>query len=169
MLWYHHKVGFLDEMFTILDEHDHPVVLIGDQALRWMAVRLGTDEDLDLLVRDGQHNSIVQCLLASGCWTQVDIESDFGFEAVRKAEVPRFERLGEQFYINLWPENLFGLAVDGDLCEVPHICAWNPVLAESTFYPFPDHNHSYPKVLSDSGIHFTPECPDQSPPPIRPH
>jgi hypothetical protein len=125
-------------------------------------------------VRDGQHCSIVKCLLeASGCWKRVDIKSGFYIEEVRTAEVPRLERIGEQFYINLWPENIFGLAVDGDLCEVPHICAWNAVLIESTFYPFPDRNTAFPRLLCDSstgpGTRFTPKNPDQSPPPIRPH
>jgi hypothetical protein len=99
----------------------------------------------------------------------VDIQSDFLVEAVRIAEVPRLERVGEGFYINLWPENLFGLAVDGDLCEVPHICAWNPVLVESKFYPFPDRKQTFPMLLSDEGTRFTPKNPDQSPPPIRTH
>ncbi|KIM91790.1 hypothetical protein PILCRDRAFT_900 [Piloderma croceum F 1598] len=91
MLWNHLQVGFLDEVFTIFDDHSHPVVLVGDQALRWMAVALVTYENLDLLVQDAQHHSIVQCLLASGCWTPVDIQSDFLVEAVRIAEVPRLE------------------------------------------------------------------------------
>ena len=122
-------------------------------------------------MRDGQHHSVVQCLLASGCWAQVDIPSGYHhIEAVRKAEVPRLERVNEQFYINLYPESLFGLLVDGDLCEVPHICAWNPVLVESSFHhPFPDHNHTRLALLSDTGTRFTPLNSDQSPHPIRPH
>jgi hypothetical protein len=44
MLWNHLQVGFLDEVFTIFDDHSHPVVLVGDQALRWMAVALVTYE-----------------------------------------------------------------------------------------------------------------------------
>ena len=125
-------------------------------------------------MRDGQHCSIVKCLLeASGCWKRVDIKSNFYIEKVHTAEVPWLEWIGEQFYINLWPENIFGLAVDGDLCEVPHICAWNAVLIESMFYPFPDHNTAFPRLLCDSGTGpgtcFTPKNPDQSPPPIRPH
>ena len=125
-------------------------------------------------MRDGQHCSIVKCLLeASGCWKRVDIKSNFYIEKVHTAEVPWLERIGEQFYINLWPENIFGLAVDGDLCEVPHICAWNAVLIESMFYPFPDHNTAFPRLLCDSGTgpgtRFTPKNPDQSPPPICPH
>jgi hypothetical protein len=43
MLW-HYPVGFLDEMFTVFDDHNHPVVLIGPQALCWMAVRLETQQ-----------------------------------------------------------------------------------------------------------------------------
>jgi hypothetical protein len=87
-----------------------------------------------------------------------------------RAEVPRLERVDEQLYINLYPENVFGLAVDGDLCEVPHIYAWNPVLVESSFHPSSDRTISYPPgLLSDTGIRFIPTNPDQSPPPIRPH
>ncbi|KIM83532.1 hypothetical protein PILCRDRAFT_819160 [Piloderma croceum F 1598] len=72
--------------------------------------------------------------------------------------------------INLYPENLFGLAIDGDLCEVPHIYAWNPVLVESSFHPCPDRTTHYrPELLSDTGTRFIPKNPDQSPPPIRPH
>jgi hypothetical protein len=44
MLWDHHKVGFLDEMFDIFDSHKHPVVLVEGEALRWMAVGLCTGE-----------------------------------------------------------------------------------------------------------------------------
>jgi hypothetical protein len=88
---------------------------------------------------------------------------DFPVEAVRIAKVPGLERVGERFYINLWPENLFGLAVDG---EVPHICAWNPVLVESKFYPLPVQKQSFSMLL---GTRFTPKNPDQSPPPIRTH
>lgn len=43
MLWAHHKVGFLDEMFSIFNDH-HPIVIVGDQALRWMAVGLMMNE-----------------------------------------------------------------------------------------------------------------------------
>ena len=101
---------------------------------------------------------------------QVDIPSGYRrIEAIRKAEVPRLERVNEQFYINLYPENLFGLAVDGDLCELPHICAWSPVLVETSFHPFSDRNYTRPALLSDPGTRFTPPNPDQSPPPILPH
>jgi len=79
----------------------------------------------------------------------VDIQSDFPINAVRITQVPRLERVGERFYINLWPENIFGRAVDDDLCEVPHTCAWNPVLVESMFYPFPNRKQSFPMLLSD--------------------
>jgi hypothetical protein len=73
------------------------------------------------------------------------------------------EKVRERFCINLWLENIFGLTV------VPHVCAWNPVLVESTFYPFPDRiEQPFPMLLSDEGTCFTPKNPDQSPP-IRTH
>jgi hypothetical protein len=44
------KVGFLDGMFSTFDAHNHPVVLIGHQATRWMAVQIVVSEvcSLDL-------------------------------------------------------------------------------------------------------------------------
>ena len=40
-----HEVGFLgDEIFDIFDIYNHPVVLVGDEALRWISVDLCTDE-----------------------------------------------------------------------------------------------------------------------------
>jgi hypothetical protein len=113
------------------------------------------------------------CLLASGCWTKVDVKSNFAIKEVCTTEVPQLKWIGEQFYINLWPENIFGLTVDVELCEMSHICAWNPVLIKSAFYPFPVCNTALPKLLCDSstgpGTQFTPTNPDQSPSPICPH
>jgi hypothetical protein len=85
-----------------------------------------------LLVRTSQQNDIVQCLLASGCWIPADRkESDDDELAL---QIPRLKRLGQDFHILLWSEDLYDLKVDGELCEAPHICAWNAVLAESRFY-----------------------------------
>ena len=44
MLWAHHKVGLLDKMFSIFDDQYNPIVIVGDQALQWMAVGLMTNE-----------------------------------------------------------------------------------------------------------------------------
>jgi hypothetical protein len=43
-LWQSFKLGFLDDVFTVFDDHTHPVVMVGDQALRWMAVDLVTNQ-----------------------------------------------------------------------------------------------------------------------------
>ena len=44
MLWDHLRVGFLDEVFDIFNNHAHPFVIVGDQALRWMAVTVITEQ-----------------------------------------------------------------------------------------------------------------------------
>jgi hypothetical protein len=120
-------------------------------------------------VRCEQHRSIVHCILATGRWVAVDHQPHLLSEAIRVAEVPRLKHVEEEFYINLWPENSFGLPVDGELCEVPHVCAWNAALVESRFYPQVDPTHHTPPwLLSDTGARFLPKTPDQTPPPLRP-
>src|SRR6267154_1901010 len=112
----------------------------------------------------------MQSLLASGCWVWVAPPEAYFVKAIRIAEVPRLKHTEEDFYINLWPEHIYDLPVDGELCEVPHICALNAVLVELQFYAHPDHTGTCrrPRLLSDKGIRFLPNNPDQTPPPLRP-
>jgi hypothetical protein len=42
MSWDNFKVGFLDNMFDVFDNHNHPIVLIGQQATLWMGVMVCT-------------------------------------------------------------------------------------------------------------------------------
>ena len=113
-------------------------------------------------MRDEQHHSIVQSLLASD-WIQVDHELGCFVDPFLTTDVPRLQRVGEEFYINLWPAGHYRLPVDGDLCEVPHICAWNHVLVETKFFPNPSHSDRSPRVLSDGIAVYLPAHPDQSP------
>jgi hypothetical protein len=124
------------------------------------------NQELDLLVRTSRQNDIVQCLLTSGCWVMADHKESDNGEPVR--QVPRLKRLGQDFHILLWSENFYNLEVDGELCEVPHICAWNAVLAEPQFYhPPPPHIPAH-HVLPNPGVVCVPRTPDQTPPPGRP-
>jgi hypothetical protein len=59
----------------------------------------------------------------------------------------------EGVYINIWPEDIVGLLVDGELCEVPHVCAFNTVLVESRFCLVIDHFNS-PLALSHNGMYL---------------
>jgi hypothetical protein len=119
------------------------------------------------LVKTSQQNDIIQCLLASGCWIPADRKvSDDGEPA---PQVPRLKRLGQDFHILLWSEDLYDLKVDGELCEVPHICSWNAVLAESRFYHPPPPRVRAHHVLPNPGVVPVPRTPDQTPPPGRPN
>jgi hypothetical protein len=118
-------------------------------------------------VRTSQQNDIIQCLLASGCWIPADRRvSDDGRPA---PQVPRLKRLGQDFHILLWSEDLYDLKVDGELCEVPHICSWNAVLAESQFYHPPPPRVRPHHALPNPGVVCVPRTPDQTPPPGRPN
>jgi hypothetical protein len=118
-------------------------------------------------VRTSQQHGIVQCLLASGCWVSVDHEEP-NYRPTPPSQVPRLKRLGQDFHILLWSEDICGLKVDGELCEVPHICSWNAVLAEPRFYHPPPPRVPAHHVLPNPGVVCMPRTPDQTPPPLRP-
>jgi hypothetical protein len=118
------------------------------------------------LVRTSQQNDIVQCLLASGYWIPGDRKVSNDGEPA--PQVPRLQRIGQNFHILLWSEDLYDLKVDGELCEVPHICSWNAVLAESRFYHPPPPRVPAHHVLPNPSVVCMPRTPDQTPPPGRP-
>jgi hypothetical protein len=38
------ETGYFDDVFSIFEAHDHPVVLVEDVAMRWMALALVIEE-----------------------------------------------------------------------------------------------------------------------------
>jgi hypothetical protein len=113
---------------------------------------------------------LASCLPASGRWTpaQPSTRDDGFIKAISITEVPRLKRVGGKFYHRLWPEHI-KLAVDGDLCEVPHISALNPALVKKRFYPHLDRNHTLPFYLSHPTIRFVRNNLDQTRPPFHTH
>ncbi|KIM82726.1 hypothetical protein PILCRDRAFT_454718 [Piloderma croceum F 1598] len=59
--------------WTILDNHNHLVVLIGDLVLPWMVVGLMTNEDSDLLM----WATSLYCAMLPGVRAQVDIPCNY--------------------------------------------------------------------------------------------
>jgi hypothetical protein len=130
--------------------------------------RLFLNQNLDFLVRREQHHSIVRRIVASGRWIPVDTQEHFPPETKRIAEVPQLKHVEEDFYINLWSEDIVGLQVDGELFEVPHVQvrAFDTVLAGSHFCPQADSttDSDRPTRTSHEGTHLVQVNPDQSPP-----
>ncbi|OAX81154.1 hypothetical protein ACJ72_04504 [Emergomyces africanus] len=128
--------GYLDDVCSIFDRHNHPIVLVEQCAMLWMGIP-GTPADYDFLVRDSQLDDIVAAFIASGEWehAEQDLSAHFNDSHVKK--VPRLRRsTREPIHISLWPEKLYFLAVDGPKVQVPNVVvSWDCVLMEEHFDP----------------------------------
>ena len=57
--------GNIDHIFDVLSKYEHPFVLLGVTAHRWMGCKGVPDEGFDMLIRNDQLNSIVNDLVAT--------------------------------------------------------------------------------------------------------
>ncbi|PGH03184.1 hypothetical protein GX51_04219 [Blastomyces parvus] len=127
--------GYLDDVCSIFDRHNHPIILVEQCAMLWMGIA-GTPTEYDFLVRDSQLDDIVSAFIASGEWEQ-DLSSrsnDSNDSHVN--QVPTLHRsTREPIRIRLWPEKLYFLSVDGPKVQVPNVVSWDCVLMEEHFDP----------------------------------
>ncbi|MCJ1405655.1 hypothetical protein MMC11_008884 [Xylographa trunciseda] len=120
-----------------------PIILVEDGAMRWMGLRLCPEENLDLLVRNSQADSILTGLLATGCFERVDQEIGYRFGDAYTKQIPRLcdMRCDPGFFtcVSLWPEAIYMLEVEAaELVAVKDIHAWNVNLAEKRFATVPE-------------------------------
>ncbi|RPA88904.1 hypothetical protein L873DRAFT_1823812 [Choiromyces venosus 120613-1] len=45
-----HSPASLDSVFSVVNAHDHPFIMVGKYALRWMGVPVHTGYTIDILV-----------------------------------------------------------------------------------------------------------------------
>ncbi|PUU78737.1 hypothetical protein B9Z19DRAFT_1083504 [Tuber borchii] len=157
------SVASLESIFAVLSDHDHPFVLIGKYALRWMGVQVIPGEIMDILVRTSQAASICQALAQTGEWLEVDESSIPSFvtmvERVDHRSIRRFKRCDDRWYISLCSEDTYDLTVDTKKIQVLHPVNLNSVLVESEFHPNPtdrgtDYWASRPYLMTDKNISF---------------
>ncbi|RPA95971.1 hypothetical protein L873DRAFT_1696044 [Choiromyces venosus 120613-1] len=152
----------LESIFAVLSDHDHPFVMVGTYALRWMGVQVLPGYTMDILIRTSQVASICQALAQTGEWLEVD-ESSIPVLvtlAGRKEyrSIRRFKRCDDQWYISLCSEDTYRLTVDSEKIQVPHPVNFNSVLVESEFHPNPTGRSTYwrsrPYLMTDKNIPF---------------
>ena len=150
------KNGYLDDVFSIFKARQHPFVLLEESALRWMGLRVCPEEvnitspspatsrswylrtqDLDLLIRDSEMQSIKADLLATDRYEFVEQNLDLRFSDTYTQQVPRLRlKINDNSSYNcisLWSERVYMLNVDGEKIEVPDPHALNVVLMEECF------------------------------------
>ncbi|KAI9869776.1 MAG: hypothetical protein M1830_005099, partial [Pleopsidium flavum] len=130
--------GYFDDVYSIFEAYHHPVVLVEDGAMRWMGLRVCLEENLDLLVRDSQADTILTALLATGCFERVDQDIGYRFNDPYTKQVPRLRDTrcapGAFPCVNLWTEAVYMLRVkDAEPVAVMDIHAWNVNLVEERF------------------------------------
>ncbi|PGH06084.1 hypothetical protein AJ79_06618 [Helicocarpus griseus UAMH5409] len=137
--------GYLDDVCSVFDRHNHPIVLVEQCATVWMGCP-GNSTDYDFLVRDSQLDAILATLIESGEWKQIEQDLSSRSEDANVTQVPRLRRLvREPVYISLWPEKIYFLSVDDPKIQVPDVTCLDRALIEEHFDP----KLGYPLTKSD--------------------
>ncbi|KAL8935052.1 MAG: hypothetical protein Q9211_004907 [Gyalolechia sp. 1 TL-2023] len=110
--------GYLDTTLEVFNRHDHPLVLVGTLAVTWSGVNSLPRDEIDLLVRPGELEVIVQDLVALGDW--VICENPATLELIRDTSLINTTSIRDVWltssiehpffhHLRLWPETLYKL------------------------------------------------------------
>ncbi|KIL54738.1 hypothetical protein M378DRAFT_18600 [Amanita muscaria Koide BX008] len=159
--------GYLDDVFDVLDAHQHLCIVMGRSVLLWMgaAVLQSSYFDLRVLIRNSQIAVIAEDILRTGNWEEAPLVRAYGEDYLQPP--PRvFERTGGTFSIKLWSEEVARLLVDPPadgrvgnghfLIEAPSCEVLGPVLLESDMHPGPEIYASKPSLLTTPNVCFLP-------------
>ncbi|KAF2020346.1 hypothetical protein BU24DRAFT_445598 [Aaosphaeria arxii CBS 175.79] len=135
--------GILDEICPALRAHDHPLILVGKVAHRWMGARGFTGRNIiDILLRNSQLHSVASDIVRTGHWRHFNTAQELQrFSVDPELEQftpknPEVEQLldadmvlerthcdAEQIsHIRLWSEESYQINIDGcSLIEVPDV------------------------------------------------
>ncbi|KAG0637015.1 hypothetical protein HOY80DRAFT_1138657 [Tuber brumale] len=158
----------LESVFSILNEHDHPFILVGKYALNWMGVPVCSGFIMNILVRASQVGSIYQTFVQSGEWLEVEKSSIPELAMLPETakqysgeqySVGWFKRYDDRWYICLCSEDTYLLSVDTEKIQVPHPINFNSALVESEFHPNPKDRipldrSSLPYLITDEDVKF---------------
>jgi hypothetical protein len=125
----------MDHVVDIITSHNHPVVLVGSSAQRWMGSAGCLSTVCDLLIKDSALQSISTALVQSGHWRREPSELDKS-GADCSLERTKIEDENEYAYLCLWSESTYRINVDDcPLIEVPDFYPWYQCLIEEKWHP----------------------------------
>ncbi|KAG0642976.1 hypothetical protein HOY80DRAFT_948377 [Tuber brumale] len=157
---YSHGPSSLHSVFSVLNAHDHPFIMVGKYALRWMGVPVYTGYTIDILVRTTQLSNIHRAFVQTKEWLEVDEsgieEHDLEFHCIEHRLSRKLKRYNEDWFIRLCDEDSYCLAVDTQKTQVPHVLNYNCALVESEFHPNGSGRPGRvrPFLLTDNNIKF---------------
>ncbi|KAF2189856.1 hypothetical protein K469DRAFT_723733 [Zopfia rhizophila CBS 207.26] len=141
------RAGSIDHVFDILTAYDHPFIVVGVSAHRWMgcAAQIISDEGFDMVLRNNELDAIAADLVKTGHWT-VHHEGPKSFPTGPYANLNYdvdvvLERTdvehGSNEYrcLRLWYEKTYRINVDQCLTvEVPDVYPWVTILFEEKYH-----------------------------------
>ncbi|KAF8800289.1 hypothetical protein BYT27DRAFT_7236138 [Phlegmacium glaucopus] len=157
--------GYLNDVFDVLDAHQHPCIVMGRSALLWMGAAVLQSSHFDLLIRNSQIAAIAEDIQRTGNWEEAPLVRTFGEDYLQPP--PRvFGRMDGTFSIKAWSEEAVRLLVDppadGSICnghfliEAPCCEVLSPVLLESDMHPGPKISAYKPSLLTMPNVRFLP-------------
>jgi hypothetical protein len=132
----------MDHVVDIMAAHNHPVVLVGSSAQRWMGSAGCLSRICDLLTKESALQSIGTALIQSGHWRNASAKEYPDFHELPESEADMFlqrtkiEDDNEYEYLCLWSETTYHINVDDcPFIEVPDFYPWYHVLIEEKWHP----------------------------------
>ena len=168
--------GSLDHVLDVLTSHQHPFLLVGCAAQRWMG-SAGTMTDVcEILIRHNTLKAVASDLLATSRWTlnEQDPEDIWGNDPVSNCDADivlrqtSIENEDEIRYLALWSDTAYHVDIDSCITiEVPDVYCWQPILVEETWHPALHRENGWwygPRVHPDTKVPNSP--PGAHPPAI---
>jgi hypothetical protein len=184
--------GSTDHIFDVLKTYQHPFILVGATAHRWMGCAGCAGEGFDIVIRSAQLKSIVTDIIETGHWTIFDSKTEWEiFESEIYHKTPEIHNVRERKvlldyccdadavlrsvdfqggfeYLRLWSEDTYRINIDqGSFVEVPTLHAWNCLLVEEEHHPAIQRDDSWwygPYILSKADDRHPICIPDLLPP-----
>jgi hypothetical protein len=163
--------GSLDHILDVLASHDHPFILIGPAAQRWMGSN-GTMTDIcEVLIKTNAVHTIASDLAATRKWEVHASErrTSHSHDPISMCDADlvlrrvHIENANEFYYLALWSEESYHVNVSKcATVEVPDVYAWQPILVEETWHPAlhrENNNNNWwfgPRVHPDTSVPNSP-------------
>ncbi|KAL1801748.1 hypothetical protein ACET3X_002090 [Alternaria dauci] len=162
--------GSLDHVLDVLALHNHPFLLVGCAAQRWMGSNGNMTNVCEIVIRNDVLDTIASDLLATRKWklwtknpeaeedavdTHAPIskcDADIVFRRVH------IENANEFAYLALWSEDSYHITVDECASiQVPDVYSWSPILVEDSWHPALHRDNGWwygPRVRPDTKAPF---------------
>jgi hypothetical protein len=156
--------GSLDHVLDVLISHDHPFLLIGCAAQRWMGSNGTMKNVCEILIRNNDMDTIASDLVATGQWevNKPEPEASHGHDPIDKCDsdlVLRRLQIGndnEFAYLALWSEESYHINVhECATIKIPDVYSWQPILVEESWHPAMHRDNGWwygPRVHPDTEV-----------------